>query len=332
MTTKVKSAKVVNKSNTRTSSENVFNAGTTAAPAAGKVHGESINDKIAASLAMGEDYSVISLRSRVASHFAAPEWSGAAAVRAALAGVPGMTEEMIDGAVLAAAKKSGVDLSPLPCSVARVLVVVRRYYYKEFSNVVGCSLDELRSWLRGGLAVGSYSLRLPLGLVRADSVASDFLACASLPAGASASAVVSAVLSFRHVVSFRVASASAVAAARSDFFASLASAFRAGSRLGVSVKEMQEYIEEISVSVPASDAADEKRLKKNLSSAWSRCRRIEVDLVLAGCPDGIEDGEGGYCFPASLPASAPAKVHKLWAARVRQMSVISTLSALLARC
>lgn len=90
-----------------------------------------------------ESWDYAKLKSALCRCFDAPEWSGAAAVRAALSGVEGMTAEMVEGAVLAAAKKSGIDLSPLPCSVSDVLALVRGRFAAAWSAVVGCSVDEI---------------------------------------------------------------------------------------------------------------------------------------------------------------------------------------------
>lgn len=92
-----------------------------------------------------ESWDYAKFKSALCRCFDAPEWSGAAAVRAALSGVEGMTAEMIEGAVLAAAKKSNVDLSPLPCSVSDVLALVRvrGRFAAAWSAVVGCSIDEV---------------------------------------------------------------------------------------------------------------------------------------------------------------------------------------------
>ena len=83
------------------------------------------------------------LKSALCAHFAAPEWEGASAVRAALAGVPGMTSEMIEGAVLAAARRSGVDLTPPVCRIGDVLALIHGRYSGAWSAVVGCPADEL---------------------------------------------------------------------------------------------------------------------------------------------------------------------------------------------
>lgn len=279
---------------------------------------------------------VIELRQKISAHFAAPEWSGAAAVRAALAaaGVE-MSSEMIEAAVAAAARKSGVDLSPLPCSVARVLAVIRSYYKKEFESVCGCSFETIRAYYRenGGRAV-SFSSLLPASLVSADSLEQDFIGCSAVPAGASASAVAASVLSFRAVASFRAALAAAVASARSNYFAALAAAFRAGAKLGYSVKEMQLHIEETSVSVSASDRSDEKRLTRSLSRSLVSLAALDARIMVL-CPAVADiDTSGAFFIPASasLPASAPAKVRKMWAKRARLLSAAATLRALLGRC
>jgi hypothetical protein len=281
-----------------------------------------------------EELSVLALRVKLASHFVAVDSPAVAAVRASLSSLLDagtISEDAFNAAVAAAARKDGLNV-PL-CSFARVLVVVRKYYRNEFENVVGASLDSVRALLAGGVSAGSYSLRLPLGLVRPDSVMSDFVECSPLAAGASASSVCSALLSLRFVFSFRAAVAAAGAAARSDFFDSLASAFRAGSKLGITLKEMQQYLEQISVSVPASDSADKKRLMRSLSRQRSALASVELRLVVRfpACSD--VDTDGSFFF-AGVPVAGriPAKVRKLVAVRARLLSTIATLESLLACC
>lgn len=281
-----------------------------------------------------EELSVLALRVKLASHFVAVDSPAVAAVRASLSALLDagtISEDAFNAAVAGAARKDGLSV-PL-CSFPRVLVVVRKYYRKEFENVVGASLDAVRALLAGGVSAGAYSLRLPLGLVRPDSVLSDFVECSPLAAGASASSVCSALLSLRNVFAFRNAVAAAGAAARSSFFDSLASAFRAGSKLGITLKEMQEYLEQVSVSVPASDSADRKRLSRSLARQRASLASLELRMVVRfpACSD--VDTDGSFFF-AGVPAGVrvPAKVRKLVAQHDRLLSTIATLESLLSLC
>lgn len=103
---------------------------------------QSSNSQIEASFSR-ECWDYAKLKTALCGCFAAPEWSGAAAVRAALAGVPGMTDEMIEGAVLAAARRSGVDLTPPPCTIDDVLSLIHGRYAAAWSAVVGCAAADL---------------------------------------------------------------------------------------------------------------------------------------------------------------------------------------------
>jgi len=114
-------------------------------PAVGSIYNkvrQSSDDQINAAVAR-ECWDYAKLKSALCGCFAAPEWSGAAAVRAALAGVPGMTLEMIEGAVMAAARRSGVDLTPPVCRIGDVLALIHGRYSGAWSAVVGCPADEL---------------------------------------------------------------------------------------------------------------------------------------------------------------------------------------------
>lgn len=90
-----------------------------------------------------ESIDVKKLKSSICARWSAPEWDGAAAVRAALAGVPGMTDEMIEGAVAAAARKSGVDLTAPSFTLSEVLDVIHTTFSTDWARVVGCPADEL---------------------------------------------------------------------------------------------------------------------------------------------------------------------------------------------
>jgi len=277
------------------------------------------------------DIKVIELRNKIASRWAAPKFELSEdykTVAAAAAVVPAdLREKMINGARLAWLSRAE-NAASVP-TVAEVVEHINANFAREFRNVCGCSCpaaDAVRLY--------SYS-NLSVSTITADSRISDYLITSSLPAGLSASGVVAAVMSVRISADIRRRFAAARAAARNDFRLCMASAARRALRLGVSPAVAARYFSFLLAAVPAADASEEKRLNKNLASCWASLRAVENSIVLAapaGAFGAIEDTAGGWCFPATLPASAPAKVRKLWAKRERLLSDIHTLSILLARC
>lgn len=279
------------------------------------------SDQLQAAIVREDDVKLSELRSRIASHFALPEWSGAAALRASLlplveSGV--MSSEQYDAVLSAAARKAGV-IAPI-CSVARVLAVVRAHYLKDFESVCGCTFDSVRAYYReNGCAAGVFSLLLPLGSVRANSLQSDYVSCVSLSGGASASAVVAAVLSFRYLASFRFALSGAVSAARVNVRNNLANCWRDASRLGMSFEDVKTMLEEIASYVSEVDNKQRNQLQRNNENAWRNINEIN-DLILMA---------GGADFAGCENDKQRAKVRKLLAKRARFESVVSTTSRLL---
>ena len=278
-------------------------------------------DQLQAAIIREDDIKLAGLRSRIASHFALPEWSGAAALRASLlplveSGV--MSSEQYDAVLAAAARKAGV-VAPC-CSVARVLAVVRAHYIKEFESVCGCTFESVRTYYKeNGCVAGVFSLLLPLGSVRANSLQSDYVSCASLAAGASASAVVSAVLSFRFLAAFRFAVSAAVSAAKVNVRNNLANCWRDASRLGMSFDDVRMMLEEIAYYVSETDNKQRNQLRKNNEHAWRNINEINDLILLAGGAD----------FAGCENDKQRAKVCKLLAKRARYESVVSTTSRLL---
>ena len=310
-----------------------------AVPAAHKSAKENTNDKLAAALALGggvDDVKVVALRSAIASHFSTPEWSGAAAVRAALAGL-GLNDEQVNAAVAAAARKSGVDLSAPAVSVARVLTVIRRYYRREFEQVCGCSFATAINFYRSaclpaGSAGFSWSLSLPLSLVVAGSAAADFVSTVSLPAGSSAAAVIAGVLSFRNYVAFRRSLAVAMSGARRDIINRLELVVRDAQRLGLTSDWLAGVTSSLWSSVPAADDVETRRMLRSLGTQQKRLNSFNYRLMCA-CPAVCEvDTSGDFFVPASavLPAGAGRAAGRLFAGRARVLSNIATLRGLLA--
>lgn len=298
-----------------------------AAPA--KVRQSSADQLQAATIRENEDLKVVDLRQRIAAVWAAPEWSGAAALRASLVAIGTLSEEQITAAVSAAARKSGEDLNAITPTIDAVCEHINANFAKEFKTVCGCAVPAA-----GAVRLYSYT-NLSLATITADSEISDYVITSGVPAGLSASGLVSVVMSVRVLVDVKKRIAAARAAARADLFAAAAGVARMALRLGVSSDVIGRYMGLKMSAVAVADESEVKRLRKNLRACWASLRACENDIVLAapaGAFGAIEDLHGGWCFPASLPASAPAKVRKLWAKRVRLLSDICTLSALLSRC
>lgn len=279
---------------------------------------------------MDSDIKLIELRQKISSHFAAPEWSGAAAVRAALAaaGVE-MSDEMINAAVSAAARKSGVDLSPRYCSVSRVLAVIRRYYLREFENLCGCPFGWVRDYYKTNVG-GVFAWRLSSTLIQPNSDVNDFISVSSLGVDSSVSAVVSAVLSIRHLYAFNVGLAAACNTARADFFDSLSTAFRSGRKLGISVADMCRYLQECESTINDTDKKEMERLTKNLERTNKQLRGVDASIILSCVAATDVDTSGDFVVCSSLPAvGVPAVTRRLWAKRVRLLSAVDTLRRLI---
>lgn len=279
-----------------------------------------------ASAVMDEkELKIIEFRQRVARCWAAPEWSGAAALRSVLAGA-GLSEDQINAAVAAAGRKSGEDLTAPTPTLSEVVGVLAADYSKEFETLCGCAVPSA-----GDVRIYSYS-SLSLSTITADSKVNDYVIFSAVPAGLSASSLVAAVLSVRVLVDVQKRIKAAAAAARADLFTAAAGVARMALKLGVSADVISRYMGLKMSVVGASDEKEVNRLQKNYKSCFASLRAIENNIVLAapaGAFGAIADGCGGWCFPASLPTSAPAKVRKLWAKRVRVLSSMNTLQSLL---
>lgn len=278
---------------------------------------------------MDQDIKVTEFRQRIAAHWAAPEWSGAAALRASLESIGTLSADQINAAVAAAGRKSGEDLTAVSPSLEEVCEYISANFANEFRQLCGCAVP-------AAAAVRLYSYSsLSVSTISEDSNINDYLITSAVPSGLSASGLVAVIMSVRVAVDVKRRFAAVRAAGRNDFRASMAAAARRAGRLGVSPAVAARYFSFLLSAVPAADDSEKKRLTSNLSRCWANLRQIENSIILAapaGAFGAIEDTAGGWVFPASLPASAPAKCRKLWAKRVRVLSAISTLESLLARC
>ena len=286
---------------------------------------------VVASAVMDQDTKVIDLRTKIASRWAAPRFEDSkeyTIMSAALAAVPAdLRERSLNGARLVwLARPENAASCP---TVGEVCEYINANFASEFRNVCGCSVPAASA-----VRVYSYT-NMSVSTITADSDVNDYLYSAPVPSGLSAAGVVAAVMSIRVLADIRRRFAAARAAARNQFKDSMCLCARSASRLGISSAVAARYFSYLLNAVPAADASEEKRLRTNLSRCWASLRACENSIVLAapaGAFGAIEDQCGGWCFPASLPASAPAKVRKLWAKRVGLLSSISTLETLLSRC
>lgn len=321
-----------------TSSERAraINAGLVSAAAVPAGRGSAV-----ASAVMDEtEVKLIDLRTKIASRWTAPKFEDSeeyTIMSAALAAVPAdLREKSLNGARLAWLARPE-NAASIP-SVSEVCEHINANFASEFKTLCGCSCPAASA-----VRVYSYT-NLSVSTITADSDINDYVFCSAVPAGLSASGVVAAVMSVRVLVDIKRRFAAARAAARNDFRVCMASAARRAGRLGVSPAVAARYFSYLLNAVPAADASEEKKLRKNLAGCWVALRRIENSIVLAGGRGALADGCGGWCFPAAglsavLPVGASAssavrasKVRKLWAKRVRVLSSICTLEALLARC
>jgi len=266
--------------------------------------------------------SVRDLAAKIVSFFSAPEWSEYQTTLDTLrATFPNWNDEQINAAVRAAAKNSGVDLTAPACSVARVLVVIRNNFLKEFVSLVGMSFNAVRDHIRKN-GVNTYSWRLSCGAVLPNSDINDFVLSESLTPDFSPSALVSALLSLRTVADFNRRLSAARSDARSDFRSNLASAIRYALQLGLNDADIQEEINDIKYYVSAVDSSARKRLTNNRDSAINTINECNNTILLLGGAS-LLDVEG-------TPAKVCKAIKRALRDRSRAYSVASTCDTLLA--
>lgn len=310
-----------------------INAGLASAAAVAGVRSSAV------AAVIDEDPKVIELRQEIASNWSAPCFEDSEdykTLSAALAAVP----ENLRNMTIEGAKKKWLSLPENQAqnpSVCEVVDYIRSNFSKEFKNVVGCACPPADM-----VRVYSYS-NMSVSTIAEDSDIMDYFYSSPLPAGASASAIVSAVMSIRVLMDIKSRRAAAAAAARSVFKEGMCSAARRARRLGISSAVAARYFSYLLNAVPAADDSEKRKLNSNLSRCWVALRACENRIVLAGGRGALADGCGGWCFPAAglaavLPAGASAssavaaaKVRKLWSKRVRLLSSINTLEMLLSR-
>lgn len=284
---------------------------------------------VASMMENDSELQVAKLRAKIASNWAAPSFEKTdeyTQMSLALAGLPDdLRERALKGAALAfAARPENVVNTP---SLVEVCEYINTNYSKEFKAVCGCACPA-----PDGVRLYSYS-PLSVSLINADSDINEFVNTSVVPAGLSASGLVAVVMSVRVLVDVRRRIVAARRAARNNFRNCMAGAARMALKLHLDPAVGGRYFSWLMRVLSATDESELRKVRKNLSRVWAALRECETAIVLAapaGCDSfGAIEIDGGFVFPASLPASGvPVKVRKLWAKRVRHLSAINTLTAL----
>jgi hypothetical protein len=115
--------------------------------------------------------------------------------------------------------------------------------------------------------LNNYTWRLGVGAIRSNSNINDFVDVVPVSAGASASAVIGALLSLSNFVDFNRRLSAAKSSDRSDYSQFISLAVRLGKRLGFDLDRVLEDIRYDFNTCSTSDYKERKQLKKNLASA-----------------------------------------------------------------
>lgn len=225
------------------------------------------------------------LSAKLGGFFSAKEWTGTAAdtVRASLAGMLDagvINQDQFDMMWRAAAKNAGVDLSAPAVSAGRVLAVVRyEGLMPEFVSLVGMSFNNIRKHIKDH-GLNNYSWRLGVGAIRSNSNINDFVDVVPVASGASASAVIGALLSLSNFVDFNKRLSAAKSSDRSDYNQFVSLAVRLGKRLGYDIDRVINDIRYDFNTCSTSDYKERKQLQKNMSSAIATINECN-DLILS---------------------------------------------------
>lgn len=279
------------------------------------------------------------LSADIVSNFAVPEWAEYETTEKTLrATFPTWSDEMITAAVRGAAKNAGVDLTAPACSVGRVLALIRygvdvpgttadgtpktehRDYLKEFVSLVGMSFAAVVAHIREN-GLNNYSWRLSVSVVRSNSVLSDFVDSVPVSAGASASAVVAALLSLREVSEFNRRLSAARSSDRIDYRTYIGLAVRLAKRLGYDMDGVLHDVRSDYNYSSTSDYKERKQLRANLEKAVLRINGAN-DLILS--LGGVTVLEADNCTAKTARAIKSALKE-----RSRAYSVASTIDKLL---
>jgi len=213
--------------------------------------------------------------------FAVPEWSEKEDTENKIrATFPDWSDDMVNAAVNAAAKKAGLDLSAPAVSVGRVLAVVRREgLIPELVSLVGMSFAKIREHIAAH-GLNNYSFRLGVGAIRSNSNINDFVDVVPVASGSSASAVIGALLSLANFVDFNKRLSAAKSSDRSDYSQFISLAVRLGKRLGYDIDRVLSDIRYDFDTCSTSDYKERKQLQKNLASATATINDCN-DLILS---------------------------------------------------
>lgn len=311
------------------SSSPAVGVGASGAAAPGKVRNNFTSSFDNSVKMENEDIKVIELRTKIASKWTAPKFENStdyAAVAAAVASLPqDLKERAINGARLAwLARPENAALTP---TINEVIEEINTNYAKEFAAVCGCSCP-------AASAARLFSFTsLSVTTINADSNINDYVYSASIPSGLSASGLVGALMTVRHLVSIKRAIAAAVAAARCDLFNAAENVARRALRLGVTADVLTRYMSLKMQAVSINDNKDINRLRRNLVGCSASLAALDHSIMYrcVGVTDIDTSGDFFISTSATLPASASAKVRKLWAKRVKVLSSIATIRGLIKR-
>lgn len=266
------------------------------------------------------------LSTKLGGFFAAKEWTGTAAytVRASLSGMLEtgvINQDQFDMMWKAAAKNAGVDLSAPAVSVGRVLAVVRREgLIPDFVSLVGMSFNNIRKHIKDH-GLNDYSWRLGVGAIRSNSDINDFLTVSPVASGASASAVIGALLSLANYKEFQNRLAAAVSSDRSDYNQFISLAVRLAKRLGYDKERVLSDMGYEFNTCSTSDYQQRRQLNKNLVYATNKINECN-DLILS---------LGGVCIldDATVTSKVARTIKAALKERARAYSVASTIEKLL---
>ena len=220
------------------------------------------------------------LSAKVVPFFAVPEWSGRSEYIAAqkmLLDKGIINQEQFENSIKAADRAAGVSAPNV--SAGRVLVVIRRNFLKEFVSLVGMSFKSVREHIREH-GVNSYSWRLSCAAVRCDSSVNDFLFASPVASGASASAIVGALLSLRELVDFNSRLALAKCEEKGNLHTSINNGVRSAKRLNWTKEQYMSECSYLWDYLPTADNKQRKQLEKNIAAALLNVNKCN-DLILS---------------------------------------------------
>ena len=296
--------------------------------------GRNNNDDQQKNAAIMEKIGKSSIKSLLVSAFAVPEWSGAAALRAALLPLVEsgqMKVEQYEKAVAAAARAAGV---PVPvCSLARLLAVARRH--RSQLREIGINFDNMLSYYRAagaGSGVVSFRWKLSKTLVCATSEINEFVYISSV--AGTTSQLVTGLLSFAVFEQFNAEKKTARNEDVEYIRTCLAGVFRAAGRLGWSDDDVMIEYKSIKPVTAASDDKAIKRIHKNLDSLAKQLAAVDAELLTLLPSLGADGVVTATALPAVLPAGCRvARIRKLFNSdRQRLADGVRTLQFMLSRC